>query len=124
VLVNLEPLRALLVLFELFLPFILADRGQNTVWLPAHHRQSTFAQPRVATDPHDSEHRGAHGGEPGPNESLLACDDEFLILDVENDRIEAVVESWARCLCRERPSSQSRQLARCVVQKGLKHLLN
>ena len=88
VLVHLEPLWALFVLLKLLLPLLLANGRQNAMRLPTDHRQATFAQPGVASDPDDGENRGAYCRQPEAHEALFACHNEFLVFDIENDRIE------------------------------------
>ena len=56
--------------------------------LPTDHRKAAFAQPGVPSDPNDGENRGAYSRQPEAYEALFACHNEFLALDIENDRIK------------------------------------
>ena len=91
VLVHLDPLRALLVFFKFSLPLLRCDRWQHSVGLPSHHRQATLCEPRVASNPNDSEDRGTHSGEPKADHALLARLHKLFILDVEDNRVERKV---------------------------------
>ena len=101
-LVDLQPLRAFLVLCELFLPLFIADRRQDSMGFPPDHRKATLGQPGVSADPDDGEDGGAYDGEPRTYKFLFSSSDKLFTLDVKDDWSVLCLLHWLsadRCEC-------------------------
>ena len=84
-LIDLQPLRAFLVLCKLFFPLFIAYRGQDAMGLPPDHRKATLGQSGVSANPDNAKDGSAHDGKPRTYKFLFTSSDKLFTLDVKDD---------------------------------------